>query len=69
MTYQELLNDESVRDEINNPKWETVDSRPVQDWRAYLYDDVRSIWDTLQYETKVAFYYMAETRADTEEWD
>ena len=63
--YPDLL--DSLRDTLSNPKWDRADR--VHDWRNYVLPEIRETWDDLSLETKVAVYAMAESQADSEEWD
>lgn len=50
-----------------NPDWENAGR--VHDWRNYIDDDLRAIWDTFSDAQKIAIAKSAQRQADNEEWD
>lgn len=41
----------------------------VHNWRNYISEEVRAMWDTFTDEQKAALYRSAEEAAGMEEWD
>ena len=54
-------------DDYKNPKWE--EAKRVHDWRNYIDDEVRAIWDAFTDEQKAALAAQADASAAAEEWD
>lgn len=54
--------------EIRNPGFEKPLNK-CHDWRRYVPDPVRKVWQTLTRETRLMVYAMAERQANAEEWD
>lgn len=52
---------------LDDPKWD--EPLKVHDWRNYVGDCVKSIWNTLSIETRAAIALDADKQADNEEWD
>jgi len=52
---------------INEPEFKKADK--VHDWRNYIPDELRGIWDDLPDVTKLVAYYFAEQQAHNEEWE
>lgn len=50
-----------------DPKWDQVGW--VHDWRNYINDGLRAIWDTFTDEQKLAIAKNADAIAGNEEWD
>ena len=50
-----------------NPQWSKADR--VHDWRNYISDHVRAMWDTFTDEQKFALVEMANERAGWEIWE
>jgi hypothetical protein len=63
-----LVKDELlITPKIDNPKWD--EAGRVHDWRNYIPDVVKVIWDHLSVETRLMAAYMAEVQANREEWE
>lgn len=50
-----------------NPEWDRV--WKVHNWRNYITDELRAMWDTFTPEQKLAIARMAEEQASREEWE
>lgn len=50
-----------------NPKWDEADR--VHDWRNYISEELRAIWDTFTPEQKRAIAKSADEQASRETWD
>lgn len=50
-----------------NPKWDLADR--VHDWRNYINEDMRAVWDTFTPTQKRILAENAEEIAGREEWD
>lgn len=48
-------------------QWEKPDR--MQDWKNYIGDRTKALWDTLPEEAKVALALDAQEIADREDWD
>jgi hypothetical protein len=68
MSWSEL---EKHRDPALNPNWAEFDSRSkhTHDWRTYVTDEVRAIWDTIPVEGRMALIDCCESAANLEEWN
>jgi hypothetical protein len=44
-------------------------ARKRHDWRNYIPDDVRSLWKEMSVEARVISFFVAEKRANAENWD
>ncbi len=53
--------------QARNPQWEKADK--VHDWRNYISDNVKAIWDTFSNIQKFALLKQADDQASREEWD
>jgi hypothetical protein len=54
------------------PDWQAFDEwqwKHVHDWRRYVGEDVRRIWDTFSDEQKEAIAKNAQEVANKEDWD
>lgn len=52
---------------VENPEWEK--SRRVHDWRNYIDEEVKAIWNTFTPEQRMALAKQADNLASAEEWD
>jgi hypothetical protein len=52
---------------ITDPQWDRA-SR-VHDWRNYVSDEVRKMWDSFTEEQKRALYRQSDELAYAEEWE
>lgn len=59
--------DKWILDAIQNPEWNKAGR--VHDWRNYVCDLFRDIWEDLSEESKLIIAVMANERADGENWD
>uniref|UniRef100_A0AB39CDG8 RecX-like filament modulator n=1 Tax=Pseudomonas phage RVTF4 TaxID=3236931 RepID=A0AB39CDG8_9VIRU len=50
-----------------NPEWEKVGR--IHDWRNYVSDEFKRIWDTLDIQVRRLVYLSADQQASNEEWD
>ncbi len=57
--------------EVVDPKWEEFDKefKHVHDWRNYIPDSVRGIWQRLSIETRIVVIECLQGVADNEHWD
>lgn len=57
--------------QAEDARWEEFDqaSKHVHDWRTYVSEDVRAMWDTLPLIARCAIIDCCEASADREEWD
>jgi hypothetical protein len=62
---------EQHREAALSPDWADFDNRNkhVHDWRTYVTDEVRAIWETIPLEGRMALIHCCESAADREEWD
>jgi hypothetical protein len=54
-------------EEYLHPKWN--DGGCVHNWKTYIKDDLRAIWETFTDEQKLIIAENAALFADNEEWD
>jgi hypothetical protein len=50
-----------------NPKW--INTTRVHDWRNYISDDLRDIWDTFTDKQKEIIAKNADDQASNEHWE
>lgn len=58
--------------EIADPQWDAharLRLKAVQEWRAYIPDDIQKNWGKLSFESRVCAYLVANEAADNEDWD
>lgn len=63
---------EEHKETAENPEWEKYDNhfgKHVHDWRTYVSDEVRKIWNELPLIAKCAVISVCEEMADNEQWD
>lgn len=56
-----------IRDMLNNPQWENT--QRIHDWRNYIPQEIRKLWDSLSEDSKMMAYYIAEEVATKEDWE
>jgi hypothetical protein len=61
------INEEPLLAAVQSPNWE--DAAPCQNWKNYIPNCVRRIWDELTTEAKVVAFLVAEEQARNENWD
>lgn len=68
MTWSAL---EKYREDALNPNWAEFDSRKrhMHDWRTYVTENVRAIWDTIPVEGRMALIDCCDDVASREEWE
>ena len=54
-------------DDYENPDWKAATK--VHEWKNYIDDPVREIWDTITTAQKKALANQAQNIADAEEWE
>ena len=54
-------------DDYKTPEWDKA--QRVHDWRNYISDEVRALWDSFTDEQKQAIARQADEQSDVEEWD
>jgi len=54
-----------------NPNWEEFDrkQKAVHDWRSYVNEETRKLWDRLTLETRIILISNLQEVADQEHWD
>lgn len=50
-----------------DPKWD--EAGKVHDWRNYISEKLRGMWDTFTIDQKIALVESADETAGNEEWD
>jgi hypothetical protein len=58
---------DTFKGDWRSPEWEKAGR--VHDWRNYVGDELRAMWDTFTDEQKRAIARNADVLADGEEWD
>jgi len=53
--------------DLLSPQWDII--RKVHDWRNYIPDKMKKVWDKLPFNVKLALCTVAEITASLEEWD
>lgn len=56
-----------IPDDFRHPEWNKA--RKCHDWRNYISEKLRQIWETFNDEQKQAIAESAEERADIEQWE
>lgn len=56
-----------IKRKVHNPKWNQVCK--VHDWRNYIDDGIKQIWEYLSIDAKLIAMIMAEKQAKEEDWD
>jgi hypothetical protein len=54
-------------EDVCNPCWESAGR--VHDWRNYISDEVKELWDSFTDVQRRAIQRQAQQQADDEEWD
>lgn len=57
----------NVPSDFDKPKWDVANR--VHNWRNYVDDEVKDIWDSFSLEAKQALAQNFNNIADREEWD
>ena len=52
---------------IEYPHWEIKGC--IHNWRSYVPDAIKKIWDELSDDAKIMIYYAAEEKSNDEEWE
>lgn len=50
-----------------NPNWRNT--HKVHDWRNYISEEVRNMWETFNEQQKIALMNQANQQAECEDWD
>jgi hypothetical protein len=58
--------DDLIRD-VESPSW--GDERGPHNWKAHIFDGLRTLWPELPLEAKLVAFMFAEDSADNEEWE
>ena len=55
----------------DNPDWDGFDNivKPIHDWRTYVTDEVREMWETIRLAGRYAIVSICEEMASNENWD
>ena len=61
------MNEIWLKEQALTPCW--VNKNRVHNWRNYISDKVKKMWDTFTLEQKIALVEQADEQADKEEWD
>jgi hypothetical protein len=58
-------------EEAMNPNWEEFDKqwKHVHDWRTYITDEVREVWNDIDLEARCIVIHIAQASADSESWE
>jgi hypothetical protein len=56
-----------LKEQALNPEWDRAGR--VHDWRNYISERVKELWDTFSDEQKLALVEQADEHASNEHWD
>jgi hypothetical protein len=57
------------RDIGNMEEPQFAKAHKCHDWRNYIPDDVRAVWKSMTFESRIMAYLVAERQAKFENWD